>query len=95
MLENIKHSIVLLQIAKNTVHPINGLYQGPSIVPDIQPEFDTIQQGVEFGSECIEKGGTRIDSGTFFKINLRHIYFNNIIIFYQILYPWTRSRQPF
>lgn len=29
MLENIKHSIVLLQIAKNTAHPINGIYQGP------------------------------------------------------------------
>uniref|UniRef100_A0A6M2DN08 Oxysterol-binding protein n=1 Tax=Xenopsylla cheopis TaxID=163159 RepID=A0A6M2DN08_XENCH len=30
MLDNIKHSIVLLQIAKNTAHPINGIYQGPS-----------------------------------------------------------------
>ncbi|CAO1403299.1 unnamed protein product [Diamesa serratosioi] len=36
MLENIKHSIVLLQIAKNTAHPINGIYQGPmKIEPDI------------------------------------------------------------
>ncbi|KAG5875868.1 hypothetical protein JTB14_037868 [Gonioctena quinquepunctata] len=36
MLDNIKHSIVLLQIAKNTAHPVNGIYQrpGPShIVP--------------------------------------------------------------
>ncbi|CAD7077365.1 unnamed protein product [Hermetia illucens] len=31
MLDHIKHSIVLLQIAKNTAHPINGFYQGPSI----------------------------------------------------------------
>lgn len=31
MLESFKHSIVLLQIAKNTAHPINGIYQGPSI----------------------------------------------------------------
>lgn len=31
MLDHIKHSIVLLQIAKNTAHPINGIYQGPSI----------------------------------------------------------------
>lgn len=29
MLESFKHSIVLLQIAKNTAHPINGIYQGP------------------------------------------------------------------
>ncbi|CAH1114531.1 unnamed protein product [Psylliodes chrysocephalus] len=26
MLDNIKHSIVLLQIAKNTAHPVNGIY---------------------------------------------------------------------
>lgn len=29
MLDSIKHSIVLLQIAKNTAHPINGIYRGP------------------------------------------------------------------
>lgn len=29
MLESFKHSIVLLQIAKNTAHPVNGMYQGP------------------------------------------------------------------
>ncbi|CRK98250.1 CLUMA_CG011612, isoform A [Clunio marinus] len=29
MLDHIKHSIVLLQIAKNTAHPINGIYNGP------------------------------------------------------------------
>lgn len=29
MLDSIKHSIVLLQIAKNTAHPINGIYHGP------------------------------------------------------------------
>ncbi|KAF4527193.1 hypothetical protein B566_EDAN006120 [Ephemera danica] len=29
MLENVKHSIALLQIAKSTAHPINGIYQGP------------------------------------------------------------------
>ncbi|XP_077294689.1 oxysterol-binding protein-related protein 9 isoform X2 [Arctopsyche grandis] len=32
MLENIKHSIVLLQIAKNTVNPVNGIYQGPTSI---------------------------------------------------------------
>lgn len=31
MLDNIKHSIVLLQIAKNTAHPINGIYHGPTV----------------------------------------------------------------
>ncbi|XP_055619826.1 oxysterol-binding protein-related protein 9 isoform X2 [Toxorhynchites rutilus septentrionalis] len=31
MLDNIKHSIVLLQITKNTANPINGIYQGPVI----------------------------------------------------------------
>lgn len=30
MLENIKHSIVLLQIAKNTAHPVNGIYNVPT-----------------------------------------------------------------
>lgn len=29
MLDHIKHSIVLLQIAKNTANPINGVYRGP------------------------------------------------------------------
>lgn len=29
MLETIKHSIVLLQIAKNVAHPVNGIYQPP------------------------------------------------------------------
>ncbi|XP_034246965.1 oxysterol-binding protein-related protein 9 isoform X2 [Thrips palmi] len=27
LLENVKHSIVLLQIAKNTAHPVNGIFQ--------------------------------------------------------------------
>ncbi|XP_053689363.1 oxysterol-binding protein-related protein 9 isoform X2 [Sabethes cyaneus] len=31
MLDNIKHSIVLLQITKNTANPINGIYQGPIV----------------------------------------------------------------
>lgn len=32
MLEAIKHSIVLLQIAKNTAHPMNGIYNGPVMI---------------------------------------------------------------
>ncbi|XP_058833217.1 oxysterol-binding protein-related protein 9 isoform X2 [Topomyia yanbarensis] len=31
MLDHIKHSIVLLQITKNTANPINGIYQGPVV----------------------------------------------------------------
>lgn len=42
MLENIKHSIVLLQIAKNTAHPINGIYQGPM---KIEPDITNIASG--------------------------------------------------
>ncbi|KAF5307219.1 hypothetical protein FQR65_LT00735 [Abscondita terminalis] len=66
MLHNIKHSIVLLQIAKNTAHPMNGVYQsrtdGPGINSAITgtaesvalPGQTVIQQGVELGSECLE-----------------------------------------
>lgn len=59
MLDNIKHSIVLLQIAKNTAHPINGIYQPPTNIeasltePEVLPDM-TIQQGVEMASECME-----------------------------------------
>ncbi|XP_026320684.1 oxysterol-binding protein-related protein 9 [Hyposmocoma kahamanoa] len=55
MLDNIKHSIVLLQIAKNTVNPVNGVYQGP-ITPQqhIQPPTEIAAQRVELGSECRE-----------------------------------------
>ncbi|XP_076260251.1 oxysterol-binding protein-related protein 9 isoform X2 [Rhynchophorus ferrugineus] len=65
MLDNIKHSIVLLQIAKNTAHPINGVYHqraGPSnSVSSIHNEVvvtgeAVIQQGIELGSECLENG---------------------------------------
>ncbi|XP_052755654.1 oxysterol-binding protein-related protein 9 isoform X1 [Galleria mellonella] len=55
MLDNIKHSIVLLQIAKNTVNPVNGVYQGPTSSSQTH-----IKQGaelspqVEMGAECRE-----------------------------------------
>ncbi|XP_049876841.1 oxysterol-binding protein-related protein 9 isoform X2 [Pectinophora gossypiella] len=63
MLDNIKHSIVLLQIAKNTVNPVNGVYQGPTnpsqhIKQGSMSEFSTIgpepAQRVELGAECRE-----------------------------------------
>lgn len=41
MLDSIKHSIVLLQIAKNTAHPINGIYQGPTTSNKIDAEEST------------------------------------------------------
>ncbi|XP_047116851.1 oxysterol-binding protein-related protein 9 isoform X1 [Schistocerca piceifrons] len=43
MLESIKHSIVLLQIAKNTAHPVNGIFSPPpssvsqSTAPSVAP----------------------------------------------------------
>nr|XP_023024063.1 oxysterol-binding protein-related protein 9 [Leptinotarsa decemlineata] len=62
MLDNIKHSIVLLQIAKNTAHPVNGIYHqrpGPSHIVASEdsvsvPGEAVVQQGIEFGSECME-----------------------------------------
>lgn len=66
MLDNIKHSIVLLQITKNTANPINGIYQGP-ITSKSETETETsdtdlaavptpasVQTGIEVGSECRE-----------------------------------------
>lgn len=64
MLEQVKHTIVLLQIAKNTAHPVNGTYQ-PVTVPDSSPKEvssgglslslpSDIQTGIELGAECIE-----------------------------------------
>lgn len=66
MLENIKHSIVLLQITKNTANPINGIYQGP-VISKSETEAETsdtdlvavpmpglVQTGIELGSECRE-----------------------------------------
>ncbi|XP_050352152.1 oxysterol-binding protein-related protein 9 isoform X1 [Nymphalis io] len=53
MLDNIKHSIVLLQIAKNTVNPVNGVYQGPTN-PSQQHIKEDLSPRVELGSECRE-----------------------------------------
>ncbi|XP_012215655.1 oxysterol-binding protein-related protein 9 isoform X2 [Linepithema humile] len=63
MLNSVKHTIVQLQIAKNTAIPVNGIYRGPSNsihvspplthVADRAPEA-TVQTGIELGSECVE-----------------------------------------
>ncbi|XP_023939762.1 oxysterol-binding protein-related protein 9 [Bicyclus anynana] len=53
MLDNIKHSIVLLQIAKNTVNPVNGVYQGPTN-PSQSHIKEELSSRVELGSECRE-----------------------------------------
>lgn len=68
MLDNVKHAIVLLQIAKNTAHPVNGLglYQfGPATstlnsanvepVTSILPISECSNDQVdELASECVE-----------------------------------------
>ncbi|XP_055611984.1 oxysterol-binding protein-related protein 9 isoform X1 [Uranotaenia lowii] len=66
MLDNIKHSIVLLQITKNTANPINGIFTGPIISKsgaETEPsDTDLVavptpalaQTDVELGSECRE-----------------------------------------
>ncbi|KAI8419801.1 hypothetical protein MSG28_008452 [Choristoneura fumiferana] len=56
MLDNIKHSIVLLQIAKNTVNPVNGVYQGPTSTSQthIKQGSSDVSPHVELGSECRE-----------------------------------------
>lgn len=75
MLESFKHSIVLLQIAKNTAHPINGIYQGPLSLTNPKGSISqgnntpdgpskglgpsSLPTGVEYGDDCIEKKMTR------------------------------------
>ncbi|KAJ1530369.1 hypothetical protein ONE63_005278 [Megalurothrips usitatus] len=69
LLENVKHSIVLLQIAKNTAHPVNGIFQpstssyplddsSPTSKTDIGPDMTSltstaVHTGIEMGSECV------------------------------------------
>ncbi|KAK0168763.1 hypothetical protein PV327_002533 [Microctonus hyperodae] len=65
VLNSVKHTIVQLQIAKNTAIPVNGIYNGPANennthvpltmqhVPAREPE-SSVQTGIELGSECIE-----------------------------------------
>ncbi|KAJ8717458.1 hypothetical protein PYW08_005857 [Mythimna loreyi] len=55
MLDHIKHSIVLLQIAKNTVNPVNGVYQGPTNPSQTHIKQDAeLSPRVEMGAECRE-----------------------------------------
>ncbi|XP_050550873.1 oxysterol-binding protein-related protein 9 [Spodoptera frugiperda] len=55
MLDNIKHSIVLLQIAKNTVNPVNGVYTGPTNPSQSHIKQDAeLSPRVELGAECRE-----------------------------------------
>ncbi|CAL1674811.1 unnamed protein product [Lasius platythorax] len=63
MLNSIKHTIVQLQIAKNTAIPVNGIYRGPSNSIHVSPELPhvaagapvaAVQTGIELGSECVE-----------------------------------------
>ncbi|XP_011690301.1 PREDICTED: oxysterol-binding protein-related protein 9 [Wasmannia auropunctata] len=63
MLNSVKHTIVQLQIAKNTAIPVNGVYRGPSNSIHVSPSLPhaaagapeaTVQTGIELGSECVE-----------------------------------------
>ncbi|XP_071641148.1 oxysterol-binding protein-related protein 9 isoform X2 [Temnothorax longispinosus] len=61
MLNSVKHTIVQLQIAKNTAIPVNGIYRGPSNSMHVSPSLShastpeaTVQTGIELGSECVE-----------------------------------------
>ncbi|XP_063980875.1 oxysterol-binding protein-related protein 9 isoform X2 [Diachasmimorpha longicaudata] len=66
VLNSVKHTIVQLQIAKNTAIPVNGIYRGPTdaslstciTTPTLthareEPE-SAVQTGIEVGSECME-----------------------------------------
>ncbi|XP_076338053.1 oxysterol-binding protein-related protein 9 isoform X1 [Tachypleus tridentatus] len=72
VVESVKHSIILLQIAKNTSHPVNGVYQTfkptevspqPSVSSrEISSESDPIKLPVvkvEEAAECKEDGGSK------------------------------------
>ncbi|KAL6265329.1 hypothetical protein P5V15_002130 [Pogonomyrmex californicus] len=63
MLNSVKHTIVQLQIAKNTAIPVNGVYRGPTNSIHVSPSLPhvaarapeaTVQTGIELGSECVE-----------------------------------------
>ncbi|XP_015599080.1 oxysterol-binding protein-related protein 9 isoform X2 [Cephus cinctus] len=63
MLNSVKHTIVQLQIAKNTAIPVNGIYRGPTEPVHVAPTLthvaageseSTVQIGIELGSECVE-----------------------------------------
>lgn len=58
MLETIKHSIVLLQIAKNTTHPVNGIYQsypGPERKVPVYLEPPSTLDSLVAGQKCVSE----------------------------------------
>nr|XP_018903713.1 PREDICTED: oxysterol-binding protein-related protein 9 [Bemisia tabaci] len=46
MLEQVKHTIILLQIAKNTAHPVNGVYQPVMNTTSISGGLDKIDNNI-------------------------------------------------
>ncbi|XP_053974681.1 oxysterol-binding protein-related protein 9 isoform X1 [Hylaeus volcanicus] len=63
LLNSVKHTIVQLQIAKNTAIPVNGIYRGPTDSIHVSSALDhvaarepeaVVQTGIELGSECVE-----------------------------------------
>ncbi|KAI5709253.1 hypothetical protein M8J76_014012 [Diaphorina citri] len=56
MLEQVKHTIVLLQIAKNTAYPVNGTYQ-PTRRHSAGIDNQDFTSGIEMGSEVSDLTG--------------------------------------
>ncbi|XP_068242906.1 oxysterol-binding protein-related protein 9 isoform X3 [Palaemon carinicauda] len=65
VLESIKHSIVLLQIAKNTAFPVNGVYHPCNAIPEGSPSSSTVG-GSSGGGEriCEGVGGGVVGGGS-------------------------------
>ncbi|XP_050542559.1 oxysterol-binding protein-related protein 9 isoform X2 [Daktulosphaira vitifoliae] len=52
LMDQVKHSIVMLQIAKNTAFPPNGAYRTTSVSTDY--DFPSLEGSIEYGTECEE-----------------------------------------
>nr|XP_053655806.1 oxysterol-binding protein-related protein 9-like isoform X1 [Cherax quadricarinatus] len=62
VLESIKHSIVLLQIAKNTAFPVNGVYHPCNAIPEGTSSASS-SEGVVGGGEGVCDGGGGVGGG--------------------------------
>ncbi|CAI6348338.1 unnamed protein product [Macrosiphum euphorbiae] len=56
LMDQVKHSIVMLQIAKNTAFPVNGSYRTTSVSTDYDfPSLEGDTGSIEYGAECEER----------------------------------------
>lgn len=81
MLDHIKHSIVSLQIAKNMAHPINGIYNGPTITTatsGIMMASPGSGDGGDVGGGSSSSGGSGIGIGD--KANETHLSLKNELV---------------